>query len=350
MREAENMKNMVVIGILTIIIILAAIPVKGVDLFSGFNQQYGNIQIGQNEKITNKELSISDTFNALINGLHVGLDNIFGSGKTTQFSYYQNPITTFGDIYKPIDFKSHTNQIEYPNNIINDYHIQQIKQWETNRKIELSNHYISQLADQPNNGHKEAIGESATLNGIGLAFKSLCDSMKLNPVTTEYGAGIYNIATSLLGGITTGLENILRTGRAMQTIDPPIYTNKIQPWGSSGNGLIEIDDNTKYRYWENIFTGGNDISRIHLDLLNGPDVKFYQSIEIKTSDVNPVERFMMKYFPLPNYFDPTTTRISKSYSYESTIHYETRDNYIQLYNDPFSSAYSNPYNLNYPYR
>jgi hypothetical protein len=214
------------------------------------------------------------------------------------------------------------------------FYKQQMRQWEMNTNAQLSNRYMSQLADHYDNGHWNAVGGYATSPGLGYNYGS--------------GLAILNTANTLANGVTVGLDTTWRMGKSMQIMNPPTYLQTKTPSGSFGEGPYSISGG-HVQYWETLNTKGPDITRTHTDMITTttPSGFINQRIETKTP-ASPIERFMMHNFPTGSYFDPEKTTIQKTYV--SNMHYKTVNGnpYIQPSSFNTYSSYRSPSFNSYP--
>jgi len=196
-----------------------------------------------------------------------------------------------------------------------DYWIEsQIKQWELNNRVNMSDRYMSSL---PNNPWRD-VGGSITTTVIGIGA---------HPA--------YGIASTMGSAVTTGMEIIDRVGTSIQIMNPPIYLNEKTSWGWKGEGSYSIPaGRVCYHETLNIsapaWWQSGTIVRKHTDRVSTNLGTYYRNVKIETHDVSPGERFMMRHYPVGGYFNPgkttitTITRIHKSY------HIETRGNVTKV--------------------
>lgn len=222
-----------------------------------------------------------------------------------------------------------------------DYRIEsQIRQWELNTGVRISNKYISRF---PNNPWRD-VGGSITTTTIGSVYGATgttfnaadnflrsqqgLGSSSVALQNTAVGLSVYNTASTLTSGATTFMQTIDKIGTSMQIINPPIYLEEKTLGGWKGEGSYSIPAGrvcyhetlniSASKWWQS-----GTIVRKHTDWVSTNLGTYYRNVKIETHDVSPGERFMMRHYPVGGYFDPgkttitTTTRIHQSYRIET---------------------------------
>lgn len=192
----------------------------------------------------------------------------------------------------------------------NDYWIKsQIRQWELNRTVDMSNRYISRLPDIWD--VNKVLTKTAMKTTLGVGVKGTTLSPIWTPVSTVE-------STYSLGKKITATY-----GTSMQIMNPPIYLNEKTSWGWKGEGSYSFPGGV-VNYQETLKTAGpGPITRTHTDWVTTNTGTYIRQVEIKTIPENRFERFMMHHYPVGGYFDPdkttitTITRSQQSYRIET---------------------------------
>lgn len=192
----------------------------------------------------------------------------------------------------------------------NDYQIEsQIRQWELNRGIGISNEKMSSLTKIWD--INKTLGKTAMKTELGAGVKM-----------TKFGP-IWGPISTIESGYSTATKVFQTYGTSMQIMNPPIYLHEKTSYGWRGEGSYNING-MHVKYQETLNTAGpGSITRTHTDWVTTNTGTYYRHVEIKTPATSNFERFVLNRYPVGSYWDTnssvsyTTTRSHQSYRIET---------------------------------
>ncbi len=216
-----------------------------------------------------------------------------------------------------------------------DYWINsEIRQWELNRQINLSNIYMTRL---PTNSWVDVAGDitSGTIRksyqqymhnwlAVVNVFRNYQNKPALTtfPMSWQVTSATFDIASMGMNTGITFIQTIDRIGISMQVMNPPIYLQNNSKFTSShkilgipisgtwkGSGSYNISSGV-VNYQETLDTSRSGfIIQTHTDWVITDMGTYYRHIEIKTP-ANSFERFVVTHYPVGHYFDPTSSTVT----------------------------------------
>lgn len=141
--------------------------------------------------------------------------------------------------------------------------------------------------------------------------------------------GVTGAFSASMEAFSTVLDYVGVVGRSMMMVSPPIYLTERTPLGLQGYGEKSLGGG-QFRWGETLNTTADrwwkqgSITRNHYDRYSTKIGTYERATVSRTEATSPVERFMMRWFPLGDYYDPqatsmvTTTRRSERYQVSTT--------------------------------
>jgi hypothetical protein len=230
----------------------------------------------------------------------------------------------------------------------------QIRQWELDASTRLSDFYVSELVKKTDpwvglwadvtlgleqNLFRDNINTQLNLANL---YRNLQGLPTLGAHPSAWAAEVFGFATTGMSSAVNFFQTVDYLGTSMQIMNPPIYLDRITPFGSAGAGMFSIPGGRGF-YQEKLFTGDpGPIVRWHDDQIFTAQGVYDRTITIKTPATSGFERFMLHHFPLGNYFDPETSIMTYETKYRpyNAVEVLSNMNKISSVSSPISGLWS----------